>query len=210
MDILKKSLKSKFVCLFGVFFMVGLLGYVSPAQALEPASKMPELILQTVTGNALNTAELKGKEVVFEWFNPDCPFVKKHYKPGSMQALQQKAAQMGVIWLTVSSTKSGHESHLNPKRLQEVDSVWKLKSTHVIDDASGVLGKLFNAKTTPHIFVFDRGGALVYQGAIDSDPAMDSDPAVATNYLSQVLDSLRQGGSVAQAQTKPYGCSVKY
>lgn len=171
------------------------------------AEKAPSFTLQDAHGNTHSLEEYKGKIVVLEWTNPDCPFVKRHYNAGSIPAIAEKYRGKGVVWLAVNTT-----------HYMSVEDTKKWVGKHgvsypVLLDSDGAVGRKYGAKTTPHIFVIDPEGYLAYQGAVDSDPSAKTDAPVkddATIYVAQALDSLLAGESVATSQTKPYGCSVKY
>jgi len=156
-------------------------------------------------------SDFKGKTVVMEWTNHECPYVKKHYDGGNMQALQKESTDEGVVWVSIVSSAEGKQGHTNAK---EGEAVMKQVGSHAtarILDASGDIGKLYDAKTTPHMFVINPEGALAYAGAIDSDSSFKPDGiATATNYVSAALKSLAAGEAVEVASTQPYGCSVKY
>jgi peroxiredoxin len=168
----------------------------------EPA---PAFELKDASGKDHKLSDYKGKIVVLEWTNPQCPFVVKHYKNGDMQGLAKKYTEKGVVWLAVNS------SHFNtPKDSLEIASEWKIEHP-VLQDPDGKVGKAYGARTTPHMFVIDKDGNLAYQGAIDSDTSRDPEAVkTATNYVAAAVDALLEGKPVEQSATKPYGCSVKY
>lgn len=154
---------------------------------------------------------LKGKWVVLEWYNKDCPYVKKHYGQGNMQALQKKYVEKGVSWLTVISSAKGKQGHQTPAEAITDMKLVGSKATALLLDEDGSMGKLFGAKTTPHMFVISPDGQLKYAGAIDSNDS--SDPATiasATNYVATALDAAMAGKPVPTKSSKAYGCSVKY
>lgn len=149
--------------------------------------------------------------MVLEWSNDGCPFVQKHYKSGNMQALQKAYTARNVVWLTVLSSAPGKQGHVDGAGADRLSSERGAAPTAVLLDASGALGKRYDAKTTPHLFVIDGNGVLAYAGAIDSIPSADAeDVAKATPYLKQALDAVLAGKPVAQPATPPYGCSIKY
>jgi len=154
---------------------------------------------------------LKGKIVVLEWFNPGCPFVKKFYKNGDMQKLQQELAAQGVVWLTVSSSAPGKSGHLTAEAAETTRRETGMKSAALILDETGTIGKAYGARTTPHMFVIGADGILAYAGAIDSESSTSaSDIAGATNYVVGAVNALKEGKPVEPSSTEPYGCSVKY
>lgn len=162
-------------------------------------------------GRTVSLADFKGRPVVLEWSNDGCPFVQKHYGSGNMQALQKAYTARNVAWLTVLSSAPGKQGHVDGPGADRLSSVRGAAPTAVLLDDSGALGKRYDAKTTPHLFVIDGNGVLAYAGAIDSIPSADADDvAKATPYLKQALDAVLAGKPVAQPATPPYGCSIKY
>lgn len=162
-------------------------------------------------GKSHSLADYKGKTVVLEWHNVDCPFVKKHYNSGNMQALQKAATADGVVWLTVNSSAKGLQGHLTPQAANELLAAQKAAPTAYLLDTDGTVGRLYEAKTTPHMYVIDPKGTLVYMGAIDDKPtANPEDIKTANNYVTAALASLKANKPVENAATKPYGCAVKY
>lgn len=162
-------------------------------------------------GKTRSLAEFRGKTVVLEWTNNGCPYVQKHYNSGNMQNLQGQAAKDGVVWLTVVSSAPGMQGHLTGPQAVAWKAKEKAPVADVLLDPKGTVGRAYEAKTTPHMYVVDKAGALVYMGGIDDKPS--SDPASlkgATNYVAAALADVKAGRAVAQAATRPYGCSVKY
>jgi hypothetical protein len=148
---------------------------------------------------------------VLEWTNPGCPFVKKHYGSGNMQALQKDALSQGIVWLSINSGAPGKEGNLTAEQAKADIAQSKARETAYILDPQGTLGHLYNAKATPHMFVIDTQGKLVYQGAIDNKPTPDpEDIKGADNYVKDAINALLAGKRVAMGQTRAYGCSVKY
>lgn len=166
----------------------------------------------TDTKGVVHTLEsFKGKTLVLEWTNHECPFVKKHYSIGSMQATQKEATADGVVWVRVISSAPGKQGNLSPADADRIASEQNVSATATLLDADGTIGKAYGAKTTPHMFVINPESVVVYAGAIDSDTSSDSTKvAGATNYVKAALADLKAGRAVATASTKPYGCSVKY
>ncbi len=149
--------------------------------------------------------------MLLEWFNPECPFVKKHYGSGHMQKLQQEFTGKGVVWLSVDSSAPGLEGNLSPEQAEKKIDQWKMHSTAFLLDQDGKVGKEYGAKNTPHMFVINPEGKIVYEGAIDSKATPNpADIPSSTNYVKVALDESMSGKPVSNAQTKPYGCSVKY
>jgi len=181
--------------------------------AAEPTAgnAAPDFSLPDATGKTHSLADFKGKFVVLEWFNEGCPFVKKHYGSGNMQKLQQEYSGKDVVWLTINSSAPGEQGHLTPDTAPKTISDLKMTSTKLLLDPDGKVGRLYGAKNTPHMFVINKEGKLIYQGAIDSKPTANaSDIASSSNYVKVALDESMAGKPVSNASTKPYGCSVKY
>ena len=182
---------------------------IAPADEVGKAA--PAFELKDVQGNVHSLAHFKGKVVVLEWTNYDCPFVKKHYGSGNMQRLQGKYTEKQVVWLSICSSAPGKQGHFTPevwkKRIEEKGS----RAMAVLLDADGKVGRAYGAATTPHMFVIAADGTLQYAGAIDDNPSWDPKTVDgAHNHVAAALDALLAGKSVAVAETKPYGCSVKY
>ena len=181
------------------------------AQEAKIGSDAPAFSLKDTTGKTHNLADYKGKFVVLEWFNESCPFVKKHYGSGNMQKLQKEYTGKDVVWLSINSSAAGKEGHVTPESASKTITDWKMENTKILLDHDGKAGKMYGAKTTPHMYVIDKGGKLIYQGAIDSKATPNTaDIESAENYVQVALDSAMAGKPVANATTKPYGCSVKY
>ncbi len=165
-----------------------------------------------ISGKEVSLENLRGKPVVLEWTNYDCPFVKKHYSLGTMQRLQQKAAKDGVIWISVNSGAKGKQGYLkNAAEARAAIAAQKASPAYYIRDTKGDIGKLYGAKTTPHMFVIAADGTLAYQGAIDDKASVDAaDIATSKNYVTTALSQLAKGGAVTTPETSAYGCGVKY
>lgn len=162
-------------------------------------------------GKTWKLSDQKGKVVVLEWFNESCPFVRKHYSSGNMQKLQTQATKKGVVWFTVLSSAPGKQGFMTGPELKKSLEKLKAASTVGLLDPTGELGKAYDAKTTPHLYVVDEKGELVYNGAIDDNPSSDPNTAAgAKNYLSAALEDVFSRRPVKEATTKPYGCAVKY
>lgn len=168
--------------------------------------------VDAVTGKTFSSESLKGKTVVLEWNNFECPFIKKFYSVGAMQALQANAVKDGVVWVSINSGAAGKEGFLkDAKEAKTALTEHKSNASHYLLDHDGKIGQAFGAKTTPHIFIIDKTGTLVYQGAIDNKPTADTaDIAMATNYVTEALKALKAGKPVETNTTRPYGCFVKY
>ena len=162
-------------------------------------------------GRTQALADYRGKVVVLEWNNPQCPFVRKHYGAGNMQKQQAEAASSGVVWLTVNSGAAGKQGHLDAAAAKAYVAEQKAKPAAYLIDADGTVGRAYAAKTTPQIAIIDREGVLRYNGAIDSIPSADvEDIAEATQYAREALAEIAAGKPVSVATSEPYGCSVKY
>jgi peroxiredoxin len=174
----------------------------------EPA---PDFTLTDLQGKQHSLADFKGKYVVLEWNNPDCPFVHKHYDSGNMQKLQQEAEKKGAVWLTINSGAQGKQGAYSPEKLQQILKEKNASPTAYLLDPEGKVGRAYQAKTTPHMFVINPQGNLIYDGGIDNKPTPDqADIAGATNYVRAALTESMEGKPVSTATSKPYGCSVKY
>lgn len=181
------------------------------ADDLKVGTAAPAFTLTDTAGKKHSLADYKGKFVVLEWFNEGCPFVKKHYTSGNMQKLQQEYTGKDVVWFSINSSAEGQQGHVTPETAPKTISEWNMNATKILLDHDGKVGKMYGAKTTPHMFVIDKEGKLVYQGAIDSKAtANNADVADAENYVRVALDNSMAGKPVSNASTKPYGCSVKY
>lgn len=199
--------------LMGSIFAVAALALASsPALAVAtPGETAPAFKLNDTRGMPVALADFKGKYVVVEWNNPNCPFVQKHYTSGNMQSLQQKLAGDQVAWIAINSTSQGHPDFLST---QQIDAWFKQKGgapTAVLMDTSGEVARAFGARATPHMFVIDPAGKVIYAGAIDDKrSANPADIKGANNYVVAALTAARAGQPIANASTTPYGCSIKY
>lgn len=173
----------------------------------------PDFSGVTSAGETISLSDFAGKTVVLEWTNDGCPFVQKHYTspPSNMQTLQKSAAADDVVWISVISSAPGKQGFADGARADALTAERGAAPAHVVLDPDGTIGKLYGAKTTPHMFVISADGALAYDGAIDSKAtAKVSDIATATNYVTAALADIEAGKPVATPVSKPYGCSVKY
>ena len=171
----------------------------------------PDFEVLDTQGNSVSLSSLSGKTVVMEWTNHDCPYVRKHYESGNMQALQKSATSDEVVWVSVVSSGEGKQGYVNAEQANELTDQRGAAPTHVVLDPSGELGRTYAAKTTPHMFVINPVGELVYMGGIDSIPSADkADIDGATNYVSAALSDLKSNQAVSTPTSRPYGCSVKY
>lgn len=162
-------------------------------------------------GKIRSLAEFKGKTVVLEWTNHDCPFVRKHYDSGNMQALQKQASADGVVWLSIISSAPGEQGHVAPAVADKLTKDRKAAPTAVLFDPSGKVGKSYDARVTPHMYVIDKTGALVYMGGIDDKPTRNTaDVPTAKPYVKLALAEVLAGKPVSTPSTRAYGCTVKY
>ena len=179
--------------------------------AVEPGEAAPEFTLTDSKGTSHKLSDFRGKLVVLEWLNHDCPFVKKHYSGGNMQKLQKEYTAKGVVWLSIISSAPGKQGHRTGPQADADTEDKGAAPTAVLLDAAGEVGKKYDAKTTPEMFVIDKEGKVIYAGAIDSIKSTDSaDVAKAENHVRAALDAALAGKPVATPKTQPYGCSVKY
>jgi peroxiredoxin len=178
------------------------------AEIGQPA---PDFSLPDTNGQTHQLSQYKGKWVVLEWYQPDCPFVRKHYGSGNMQALQKEYTAKGVVWLSIDSSAPGQEGNYPADKLNQIASSQGAARTALLLDPDGKVGHEYGAKTTPDMYIINPQGKLIYEGAIDSKPTTQvADLKVATNYVKVALDNSMSGMSVSQTVTRPYGCSVKY
>jgi peroxiredoxin len=194
-----------------VFLTAIILALSLPLWAVRVGDTAPDFTATDTNGQSHTLSAYRGKFVVLEWHNRECPYTHKHYASGNMQRLQQKWTARGVEWFTVISSAPGQQGYMTADQenayLQQVHAV----PTAVLLDPQGTVGRLYQAKTTPHMFVIDPSGKLVYDGAIDDKPTTDtSDIATAHNYVDAALTAAMAGQPVQVSVTRPYGCSVKY
>jgi hypothetical protein len=194
--------------------MIALLALVSlNAFALTTGETAPDFLLQGLNPKMkdVKLSDFKGKIVVLEWLNHGCPFVRKHYESGNMQSLQTKYTGQNVIWLSIISSAKGKQGYVDDKGALKDKMDNKSAATDILLDPSGKVGQLYGAKTTPHMYIVDKAGTLVYQGAIDDQPDTDKNsiPA-AKNYVVKAMEELMSGKKITAHTTKSYGCSVKY
>jgi hypothetical protein len=203
---MKKRLLSGFLALF-------LLGSASLLRAaVEPGQAAPDVSFTDIDGKTHKLADFKGKTVVLEWVNPECPFVKYHYeKAAVIPALQKEAASEGIVWVSINSGHPGAQGDFDEAAVKAWISKTGASPAAYVRDSKGEIGKLFDAKTTPHLFIINGEGTLVYEGAIDNARGFDQEKtAKATNYVRSTLAALKEGKPVSPATSQPYGCSVKY
>ncbi|MDF3035980.1 MAG: alkyl hydroperoxide reductase [Paucimonas sp.] len=188
------------------------LGFASLAMAAAEINQpAPAFTGKTADGATVNLSAFKGKTVVLEWSNHECPFVKKHYESGNLPAQQKDAAAQGAVWLQVVSSAPGKQGHVDGATAQKLNAGRGAKPAQVILDPEGTIAKQYGAQTTPHLYVIDPKGTLVYKGGIDSIATKNKDDIPkAEQYVKTALASIAAGKPIANPSTKPYGCSVKY
>jgi peroxiredoxin len=193
------------------FAATALLALALPAFAANVGQPAPEFTLTDTAGKTVKLSDLKGKHVVLEWVNPECPYVQKHYNSANMPGLQKEAAGQKVTWLTINSTRQGHSEY---KSEQQMDSWMKQKGAApaaTLMDKDSKVGRAYGAVTTPHMYIIDPRGTLVYAGAIDDKRSTRvEDVKTAKNYVRAALGETLAGKAVSTASTTPYGCTVKY
>lgn len=208
---MKNLLAASSVSLATLFAGVGLSSSALAAPVATVGQPAPTFSARDTSGRAVSLADFKGKTVVLEWVNPGCPYVQKHYRSANMQGTQREAAGKGVVWLAVNSTTTDHQDYLAPAALADWMKGQKAAASATLMDADGKVGRTYGARTTPHMYVIDPAGTLVYAGAIDSKPtANPADIPGATNHVKAALAESLAGKPVSVAQTRAYGCSVKY
>jgi peroxiredoxin len=186
--------------------------FTSPAAAsVQTGLPAPDFTATDSRGGQHALSSYRGKIVVLEWTNHECPYTVKHYATGNMQALQQTATESGAIWLTVISSRPGSQGYVHGPEADKLTDERRAHPTAVVLDPKGDLGRLYGARTTPHMFVINAGGILVFMGGIDDQPTSNhASVKIARNYVRDALDSLAAGRPIAVASARPYGCSVKY
>ncbi len=179
--------------------------------AVAAGQSAADFTLTDVNGKSHKLSDFRGKYVVLEWFNSECPFVVKHYGTGNMQDLQSRYTAQGVVWLVINSTNPGHGDFKSPEQSKAVLADWKAAPTALMLDRDGKVGQLYGAKTTPHMWVIDPKGTVIYAGGIDDKRSTNpADVKTAKNFVAAALDEAKAGKPVTVASAPPYGCSVKY
>ena len=191
--------------------VLSLFAVVSAALAAAEIGKpAPDFTATDINGQTHKLSDYKGKIVVLESYNLDCPFCHNHYRTGAMQELQRDLTAKGVVWLLVNSVSPEYPNHRSTEAAKKEWASQKINATAWLDDSSGKVGKAYGMRTTPDMFVIDQHGTLVYEGAIDDRPAPYGDPRTARNYVREAVQELQAGQKVAVSETKSYGCGVKY
>jgi peroxiredoxin len=184
---------------------------VGPTAVARPGGPAPAFSAPDINGRTIGLADYAGKIVILEWTNDGCPFVGKHYDSGNMQALQRKYTGEGDVWLTIASSAPGEQGYVTPAEAKTDLARWRAAPSDFLLDPNGVVGRLYDARATPHMVVIDRSGRIAYMGAIDDTPSTRlADVKTAKNYLVAALDEIAAGKPVTVAATQAYGCSIKY
>jgi len=187
------------------------LSLTSAEAAVLVGQPAPDFTLTDTQGQKHSLSDYKGKYVVLEWVNYECPFVKKHYQSGNMQQLQKKVAEKDVVWLSINSSAEGKQGYYQSSEVNQIMVNADAHPKAYLFDTNGDVGRIYEAKTTPHMFIVNPQGELIYQGAIDSIASFDqADVPRAQNYVLTALSEAMEGKAVSQTSTKSYGCSVKY
>ena len=201
-----KMLRRTLIATAAALFAAG-----SAQAAATVGQPAPDFTLKDATGKTVRLSDFKGKHVVLEWTNPGCPFVRKHYDNGNMPATQKDATSKGVVWLAINSTEKASSDYLEPAKLVAWKAERKSAPSAILMDEEGTVGKSYGARTTPHMYIVNPQGQLVYAGGIDSIPsARPADIEKATNYVKVGLSEALAGKPISAATTQPYGCSIKY
>jgi peroxiredoxin len=196
---------------YSYLFILALLVGFSAQGKIKVDAPAPNFSLQNSSGETVNLSDYKGKYVVLEWTNHLCPYVQKHYSSDNMQSLQQKYSGQEVVWLSIISSAPGKQGYVSNEEAEQLTESRDASPTHVLFDPEGIVGKMYAAKTTPHMYIIDPVGNLRYAGAIDSiKSANPADIMKADNYLDLGMSALLAGQQVTQKLTPPYGCSIKY
>jgi peroxiredoxin len=189
----------------------GLLAAAGASAQAVVGQAAPAFSATDTAGRPVTLADYKGKHVVLEWVNPGCPFVQKHYDSGNMPATQKSATSKGVVWLSVNSTAKDAGDYQSPAELSAWQKSKNAAPSATLMDVDGKVGRAYGARTTPHMYLIDPQGKLIYAGAIDSKPtANQADIQTATNYVNQAVGEALAGKPVSQATSRAYGCSIKY
>lgn len=189
-------------------------GLLAPALATAAPSvgqTAPDFSLTDTAGKTVRLSDFKGKHVVLEWVNPGCPYVRKHYHSANMQGTQKETTGKGVVWLAINSTETASHDYLEPKRLASWMSEQKAAPTLTLMDVEGTVGQAYGARTTPHMYIVNPQGKLIYAGGIDSIASSRAeDVKTAVNYVKQGVSQALAGQALTNPTTRPYGCSIKY
>lgn len=207
-----KKMLIAFTALGGLAGIAGFTVEVIPEAAAQAVGQAaPNFTLTDSNGRSVSLSSFRGRNVVLEWNNPDCPFVRKHYDSGNMQRTQAAATRDGAVWLTINSSASGNQGHVNGTQANGFVARSTARPTAYLLDHNGQVGRSYGARTTPHMYIINAAGNLVYAGGIDDRPtANPADIAGARNHVLAALAEIRAGRAVSVPTSRPYGCSVKY
>jgi peroxiredoxin len=184
---------------------------IGPTATAKPGAPAPTFSAPDINGRTIGLGDYAGKIVILEWTNDGCPFVGKHYDSGNMQALQRRYTGEGDVWLTIASSAPGEQGYVTPAEAKTDLARWQAAPSDFLLDPNGMVGRLYDARATPHMVVIDRSGRIAYMGAIDDTPSTRlADVKTAKNYLVAALDEIADGKPVTVAVTQAYGCSIKY
>jgi len=204
-------MKTRLLLTFALLSAAGATAAFAASATPAPGDPAPDFSLTDIQGQKHSLSDYKGKYVVLEWNNPECPFVRKHYDSGNMPKLQQEERAKGVVWLTINSASASRPGDLATDQITKFLQDEHADPTAYLRDPDGTVGHLYGAKTTPHMFVINPEGKLIYEGGIDNKPTPDpADIPGATNYVRVALDESMAGKPVTVATSRPYGCGVKY
>ncbi len=207
----RKGIMTELLIVLGAVFLILSAHGGASAAEVQVGKPAPEFTFTDIEGTQAKLSDFRGKYVVIEWFNHGCPFVGKHYKSDKMQNLQRTYTEDGVVWIAVNSTGDGHDNYRDAAMTGKEAEAKGTSATYIVLDPSGEIGKLYGAKTTPHVFIVDPQGKVIYMGAADSINSTDTgDIAKADNYIELALSEALAGKPVTTPETKSYGCSVKY
>ncbi len=199
------------VALTAAAFGLGSLGSALAQSGPRTGTKAPDFSVVDVDGKPQKLSDFAGKTVILEWTNHECPYVRKHYNSATMQKLQKDMTSDGIVWLTVISSAPGEEGYADAAKAKELTKSRDAAPSNVLLDPKGKMGRAYGAQTTPHMYIIDAKGTLVYAGAIDNKPSASSSSLNgAKSYVRQAIAELKAGKPVSEAATKAYGCSVKY
>lgn len=210
MRLLIRNLADEIKIMKKMFVILSALAFAASAFAAEVGKPAPDFTGTDINGKTIHLSDYKGKIVVIESYNSDCPYCHNQYKTGAMQKLQKDLTAKGVVWLLVNSVNPKNFSHRTPAQALKEMAEEKMDVTAWIDDSSGKIGHLYGMETTPDMYVINKKGILVYDGAIDNKPDPFHNPLNANNYVRDAVNDLLAGKPIEVSQTKPYGCAVKY
>ena len=202
----------KMLTAFAAFTAFSGIAAVAPEAAAQVVGRSgPNFTLPDANGRSVSLSGFRGRTVVLEWNNPECAFVRKHYGSGNMQRTQAAAARDGVVWLSINSGAPGNQGHMNGAEARAFLANSGARPAHYLLDPSGNVGRAYGARTTPHMYIINGAGTLVYAGGIDDRPtANPADIDGARNHVLAALSEVRAGRAVSVPSSRPYGCAVKY